>query len=199
MKTIDRFALPFAFVLLAGCSRAPQTPPPPTQPAFKLGASIQDLMVSIVDPSADALWESVSSETTANGIEEHQPRTAKEWQTVRNHAIALQEAGDLLTIPGRAVTHAGKDTEDAGVAGVSNPAQVKAAIDGARAGFDAAARALQQAAAEAVVAIDAKDPVRLLAAGGKIDQACESCHSVYWYPNAKEPSAKWPAPIAPPK
>ena len=194
MKITHYLVPALAMSLLAACTKAPE-PPPPAGPAFKLAASIQDLMVSIVDPSADALWESVSSETTARGIEEHQPHTPAEWQAVRNYAIALQEAGDLLVMPGRAVTHAGRKTEDHHVAGVSNPDQVKAAIDGARPGFDAAARALQDAAAEAIVAVDAKDPVRLLAAGGKIDQACERCHSVYWYPNAKATSAHFPAPI----
>lgn len=196
MKTPHYLALSLTVTLLSACIRAPEPAPAPAQSAFKLAASIQDLMASIVDPSADALWESVSSETTAKGIEEHQPHTDAEWQSVRNDAVTLQEAGDLLTIPGRAVTHAGKKTEDHHVAGVSNPDQVKAAIDASRPGFNAAARALQDAAAEAIVAVDAKDPVRLLAAGGKIDQACERCHSVYWYPNAREPSTKFPAPLA---
>jgi hypothetical protein len=31
-------------------------------------------------------------------------------------------------------------------------------------------------------AIDAKDPQRLFDVGGEIDEACEACHLVYWYP-----------------
>ena len=34
----------------------------------------------------------------------------------------------------------------------------------------------------ALDAIDAKDPNRLLEVGGEIDEACEACHLVYWYP-----------------
>lgn len=152
-------------------------------------------MVAMVDPAADALWESVSSETTANGIEEKQPRTEKEWQAVRRHAIALQEAGNLLMMEGREVTHAGKSTEDAHVEGVSTPVQVKQAITNGRLAFNASARELQDAAGEAVAAIDAKNAARLLEAGARLDQACERCHSVYWYPNAKQAPAAWPSPL----
>jgi cytochrome c556 len=71
---------------------------------------------------------------------------------------------------------------------------VQTAIEQARPGFNAAARVLQDAAGEALAAIDKKDPAALIVAGGKLDQACEGCHSVYWYTKAKLPSAKaWPA------
>ena len=184
---------------LSACGKAP-APAPEGSAVFRPTASIQELMASIVDPSADALWDAVSSETTSKGVEEHQPHTEQEWQAARHYAIALQEAGNLLQMPGRAVTHAGKKTEDAHVEGVSSAQQVQTAIAQARPGFNAAARVLQDAAGEALAAIDKKDPAALIVAGGKLDQACESCHSVYWYPNAKLPSTKaWPAPLQPTK
>lgn len=191
MNTLNHSALAAAIFLLAACTRAPEPAKAPFQPA----ASIQDLMVSLVDPSADALWESVSSETSAKGLEEKFPRTAQEWQAVRNNAIALQEAANLLMMEGRAVTHGGKATEDAHVEGIFSPHQTRQAIDADPARFHAAARGLQVAAGEALSAIDAKDPGKLLVAGGKLDQACEHCHSIYWYPNAKQPPATWPAPL----
>ncbi len=152
-------------------------------------------MTAIVDPSADALWEAVSSEMTSKGIEEKQPRTDQEWLTVRRSAIALIEAGNLLMMSGRAVTHGGRATEDAHVDGVSTPQQIRLAIDARPAQFHASALALHGAASEALAAIDARDPARLLVAGEKLDHACESCHSVYWYPNAKQPPSRWPAPL----
>ena len=192
MNKTAQFSLAVATVIvLSACSRAPQQ----TRPAFKPAASIQDLMTAIVDPSADALWESVSTETSAKGTEEKHPRSDAEWLAVRHNAIALQEAGNLLMMEGRAATHGGKVTEDAHVAGISSPQQVQLAIDTGRAHFNERARELQDAAGEALAAIDARDPARLMAAGGKLDQACERCHSVYWYPNAKQPPAKWPAPL----
>ena len=192
MNKTARFSLTVATaIVLSACSRAPQQ----ASPAFKPAASIQDLMTAIVDPSADALWESVSTETSDRGTEEKHPRSDAEWLAVRRNAIALQEAGNLLMMEGRAATHGGKATEDAHVAGISSPQQVQLAIDASRPRFNERARELQEAAGEALAAIDARDPARLMAAGGKLDQACERCHSVYWYPNAKQPPAKWPAPL----
>lgn len=122
MKNNPVHRLAFASLLtLAACSPKPQ-PAPPAPVTFKPAASIQNLMVSIVDPAADALWEAVSTETTASGVKENQPRTEQEWQAVRHHAIALQEAGNLLMMEGREVTHGGKVTEDAHVEGVSGRA-----------------------------------------------------------------------------
>lgn len=180
-------------LLLTACGQSV----PPAKPAaqFRPTASIQELMVSIVDPAADALWESVSTETTAKGTVEHQPRTDAEWQAVRNHAVSLIEAGNLLLIEGRAVSHTLK-LEDAHVPGILTPQEVQKKIDGDRAQFAQRAHALHAAGVEALAAVDARSPQRLLVAGEKIDQACESCHSVYWYPNAEQP--KWPAPIAKP-
>jgi hypothetical protein len=195
MNRLHRSVLAAAVLLtLASCTRAPEQASAAKAP-FNAAASIQDLMVSIVDPSADALWESVSSETTAKGIAEKFPRTDQEWQAVRNDAVALHEAGNLLMMEGRPITHGGKATEDAHVEGIFSPHQTRQAIDADPARFQAAARRLQDAAGEALAAIDAKDPGKLLVAGGKLDQACEHCHSIYWYPNAKQPPAKWPAPL----
>ena len=42
------------------------------------------------------------------------------------------------------------------------------------------AHRLQDAAAESLKAIDAKDVTALLNAGETLDAACESCHREYW-------------------
>jgi hypothetical protein len=183
-----------ALLALAACSRAPQAPLPPPPP-FKPSTSIQDLMTALIDPAADALWDAVSTEVSSKGSEEKHPRTEEEWLAVRRNAVALLEAGNMLMINGRAVTHGGQATEDAHVDGVNNPQQVRQAIDAAPAQFQAGAIALHDAAAEALAAIDAKSPARLLIAGEKLDHACEQCHSVFWYPNAKQPPSQWPAPL----
>jgi cytochrome c556 len=181
-------AITAAPLLLAGCAQT--AAPPAIAPAapFEPSASIQELMQAIVDPSADALWDSVSTEVGPNGTEERQPRTPEEWDTVRRYAIALSEAANLLVQP-RAVSHDGK-LEDAHVAGINDAAQVRTAIAADPAAFAAHARALHAAAREAVVAIDARDVQRLLDAGERIDAACEACHSRYWYPNDVKPV--WP-------
>jgi redox-regulated HSP33 family molecular chaperone len=39
----------------------------------------------------------------------------------------------------------------------------------------------------ALAAIDRRDVDALVVADGKIDQACESCHTIYWYPGEAKP------------
>lgn len=172
-----------SMLLLAAC-----TAEQPTQ--FRPDASIQEVMASVVDPAADAIWEAVSSETTAQGVIEHQPRTDAEWLAVRHHAVTLAEAANLLLIEGRVVSHTNK-LEDAHVPGILTAPEVQKKINADRQLFATRAHDLQLAAREALAAIDAKHPQRLLAAGEKIDAACERCHMTYWYPNAEQP--KWPA------
>jgi cytochrome c556 len=170
-------------LLLAACGQQATTP-------FRPDASIQEVMASVVDPAADALWEAVSTETTAQGEVEHQPRTDAEWLAVRHHAVTLAEAANLLLIEGRVVSHSNK-LEDAHVPGILTAPEVQKKIDADRQLFAEGAHDLQLAAREALAAIDAKHPQRLLVAGEKIDAACERCHMTYWYPNAEQP--KWPA------
>ncbi len=41
-----------------------------------------------------------------------------------------------------------------------------------------------------LAAIDAKDIMRISDAGAKLDEACEGCHLIYWYPNEGK-GASW--------
>lgn len=183
---MKRTALLAALLLLAGCSRTAAPPAPP--------ASIQDIMATMVDPAADALWEAVSSEVSQDGARDVQPKTDAEWQAVRRHAATLAEAGKLLAAGPRPVTHGGKQVEDAHVEGVLPATGIEQAIRAGGNGFTVRAVELQEAAGRALAAIDGRNPGKLLAAGAAIDQACERCHQAYWYPNAQQP--KWPAPLA---
>lgn len=55
-----------------------------------------------VEPSAEALWASVSTTVTENGTEEHKPQNDEEWFAVRGHAITLMESANLIVMDGRA-------------------------------------------------------------------------------------------------
>ncbi|WP_395399328.1 cytochrome c [Pseudoduganella sp. UC29_106] len=139
--------------------------------------------------------DSVSTEVTKLGVEEKRPHGDAEWRALRARAATLIEGAKLLAAQERPVTHGGKQVEDAHVAGVLKAHEVEQAIKSDRPGFQARARDLQQAAGEALAAIEARNADRLLLAGGQIDQACERCHQSFWYPSAEGPKAKWPAPL----
>lgn len=150
-------------------------------------ATIQNLMVNQVDPSADLLWASVSTVITAAGTDERQPRTAAQWLTVRHYALTLIEAGNLLLVPHRRVAKGGERIDDANVPGIESADHMQRAIDADPAAFRQAALALRAAGVKALTAIDAKDPQALIEAGGDIDAACEACHLKYWYPHSPRP------------
>lgn len=147
---------------------------PPQRPL-----TIQELMDTRVDPSADVLWDSVAFIASAKGEEDRRPRTSAEWDAVRRSALALIEAVNELSTPGRRV--ASVDTAP-GPGELRAPA-IQRRIDANPDTFVQRAGALKSAAQKALAAIDAKDADALMNAGGLIDKACEACHVTYWYPN----------------
>jgi hypothetical protein len=158
----------------------------PAQEAyFKPTATVQDIMLSIVDPSADAIWNSVSSTTTKAGTEDKQPHTAEEWQEVRHQAIALIEGANLLLIKDRQVAVEGVESENPGIE--ESPQEVQRLLDVDWAKFVKFAHDLHDSGVQALAAIDAKNPTGLIVAGGRIDEACEQCHQRFWYPNQFKP------------
>jgi len=175
---------------LPGDSPAPSAKPAEAQVdaaaegPFRLTASIRELMDSEIDPAADFIWGSVASISTVAGLEERQPRTDEEWLEVRRHAITLIEAPNLLVMKGRRVS---AKYEAASGAGELDTDQVQQKIDSNRAAFVALAQRLQDTGLQTLAAIDAKDPVALFELGGTIDEACESCHVTFWYPNLTLP------------
>jgi cytochrome c556 len=173
--------------LLAGCAgKAPQSAAQ-IQPEYRTTATIKDIMDSVVDPSADFIWDAVETVVSAKGVEEKAPHTDEEWKEVRRRAIALLEATNLLQIPGRHVARAGEKADDPKVE--LAPEQIEDMINKDRASWIKYAQGLHDATMEAFKAIEAKDAEALLNSGDGIDNACENCHKHYWYPDEKPPAA----------
>lgn len=159
----------------------------PGAPEYKTTATIKDIMDSIVDPGADAIWGAVETVVSAKGVEEKQPRTDEEWKEVRRKAIMLLEATNLLQMPGRHVAKAGEKADDPKVE--LGPEQIEGMINKDRAQWVKFAQALHEATMLSFNAIEAKNAEELLNTGDKIDSACENCHKQYWYPDEKPPEA----------
>lgn len=180
--------LPAVCVLLFLVSCSKSSEPTATQQTaladavpYRPTSTIKDIMDSQVDPSADYIWDSVATVITEKGVEEKFPRTAKEWAEIRRKAITLVEATNLLIMPGRMVAHPGEKSENPGIE--LAPEEINAILEKDRGTFVKHALALNDAAMEVLKAIDAKDKEKILDGGAAIDEACESCHKVYWYPN----------------
>ena len=168
---------------------AAQTPAKPVQskqpdangyiPQF----SIEEIMESIVMPAAQAIWDSVAVEVTEKGTIEKKPETDEDWEKLRWEAVTLVEATNLLIVPGRTAAHPGAKSENPGAE--LEPEQIQALIDKQRPAFIAHAHVLFETAMGALRAIDARDIDGISNVGGAIDEACESCHLQFWYPNQK--------------
>jgi cytochrome c' len=140
-------------------------------------------MDAMVDPSAEYLFDNIVEIVDETGIIDKTPKTDDEWKEVRRRALMLFEAPNLLVAPGRRVARPGETAENRDVE--LDPEQIQKMIDDDRAAFVRYARRLQDAAALALKAIDARDKKELFSKLEDVDKACESCHLHYWYPNDK--------------
>ena len=171
------------FVMAACSSSKPAPAAGEAEPAFRLTGTIKEIMDSVVDPSADVLWDSVSTTINREGTTEKQPRTDEDWKTVRRSAVALVEATNLLLIEGRKMAPPGDKSENPDIE--LAPEQMQKLMDADRAAWVKNAHGLHDAAMVALKAIDAKSVQGLMDAGETIDTACENCHKQYWYPDQK--------------
>lgn len=136
-------------VLLSSCS----SPAPAAEmPPFHATANMKELMLNVIDPAADTLWESVGTVLDAQGAHERFPASDDEWAAVKAGAFQLAEAGNLLMIPSRS----------------SGSAE-----------WIAEARALTEASTRAIKAIDARDKDTLFTVGGEIYDVCTNCHKQF--------------------
>ena len=151
-------------------------------------SSIKDLMESIIDPSADALWGAAGTVIDKQGAQDMSPKTPEEWLNVRHAAVRIIEGANLLVMPGREAAPAGTKSEVPGVE--LEPAEITALIKKKRKSFDGFAKALQALGLEALRASDAKNVPLLEDIGGRMEDVCESCHQTFWYPQAKQAATR---------
>ena len=153
-------------------------------PEYRTSATVREVMKSIVEPNADYVWKSVSSRVTLKGTEEKAPKTDDDWEELREHAVALAEASDLLQIPGRLVAHPGEPVDNPKVE--EPPEVIKTMIESDLATWIKYNHDLHDTVITVIKAIDAKNVQGVMAAGSAIDDACEACHKSYWYPEKLE-------------
>jgi hypothetical protein len=183
LKKLAFILVVFSSVFLTACA---QFYDESNNPQFRPVASIQDIMLSIIDPNIDFVWNAVTTISTKEGIEEKVPETDEDWREVKKHALVVLEASNLLLIKGRNVAIDGVNTSTGGAE--LSAADIQNLINSTRPEFNKRALVLHDAMQLVIAAIDKKDPEELIRTGGLVEQACEQCHSQYWYPNDKRPN-----------
>ena len=154
-------------------------------PPFMTDHTIKDLMLNVIDTNADVVWLSVTTVASAKGLVETRPTNDAEWTRVRQGAITLAEAANLLMVPGRKVARPGEKSETPGVE--LEPPEMDELIAKDRPAWNEHAKALYNAAMLAADAAARKDADKIFEVGETIEIACENCHKTYWYPNEKIP------------
>src|SRR5262249_2612365 len=118
LRMRTRFLLPLAPLAFALAACSQEAPPPaakaaaqPQESLFQITATIQDIMDTEVDPSADFLWASTGFVSDKTGVHDKTPHTDAEWTAVRKNALILIEATNLLRMDGRKVAERALDKE----------------------------------------------------------------------------------------
>jgi len=124
----------------------------PAPPPFKPLADNKLLMQSVVDPSADLIWDAVKIIETSEGTQDIRPKTDAEWTAVRNAAVAVAESGNLLMM-------------------------VPRAKDGGE--WMQRAQEMITAGEAAMQAANAKNAEKLFTVGGDLYDSCSNCHRKY--------------------
>jgi hypothetical protein len=153
---------------------------------YRPTATFQEIMDSVVDPAGDYIWKAVSTTVDAKGIHETRPRTDAEWHQLRQRAIMLVEAANLIAVPGRRVAYGDKTIEEVGPLDV---APIQRRLDTQHDALVGFAGALRDVGLKLVAATDRKDVDAITEHGGTLDEVCEACHKVFWYPDQVAPAA----------
>lgn len=162
MRRVLQVAVSVTAISCAACG-APPAPPPDSAsvgdraalstpaPPYKAAVDMRTLMNAVIERPANVVWESVGEVHTPAGIERRSPKTDQEWQTIRDAAVTVTEAGNLLMMPGRS-----RDDE-----------------------WMQSAAGLIKEGERMIAAIDRKNTQDVFDIGADIYEACVRCHSQY--------------------
>ena len=178
----------FSAALSIGACKAPPQPEAPAAaaaPNYAVTATVRDIMAAIIDPAADGVWNSVKTTVSAEGTVNTVPTTDEEWRNVRRAALTLIESTNLMLMPDRKVAWPGEGPAAPG--DELHPDEVYALIQKDPRAWRNMTLMLRSAANEVIKAVDAKNANTMLDVGERLEIACETCHTRFWYPNQRFP------------
>ena len=175
------FLVSVAILFELGCTK--QEP----KSEFKATSTVREIMRSMVVPSSEIVFNAVSSSITPKGTEENAPKTDEEWQEIRNRAVTILEASDLILIPGRHIAPPEAKAKNPAVQ--LEPQEIETMVSQEWADWTKMAHDLHDSILPALKAIDEKNPTALSDSTLAIDKACETCHLKFWYPEPRDKGA----------
>jgi hypothetical protein len=150
-------------------------------------AVLQTTMVTKVNPNGLALWEVTNGAMDDKGDLSGSKIKAADWANLLAIGKALESGGrTLATKSGIVAAPPGAKLQDEENAGASKAADVQRFIDANPGEFRKHALELQKVGADTVLAATKHDVKRLEAISQALDEVCENCHLVFWYPKQKK-------------
>jgi hypothetical protein len=146
--------------------------------------TVKHIMDSMIDPNAEALWDSVASYASLDRVQEEAPRNDADWKELRRRASTLSMAAHLLVMADRPVADSGDQSKNPSIE--LSPLQIEALIKNDRPAWRMLVDGLQTSATLVINAIDRRNLEQLRSANDALNVACEKCHQKYWYPNRKK-------------
>ena len=116
-------------------------------------SEIHDLMAYLLNPAAEAIWDSAGFVITEEGEFNLQPTDQEGWDKVKHGAKVISESSYLLSMPNRAVDNVQ---------------------------WVALSMALKGMGERALEAAENEDSEELFKVGADLYQVCVACHQAYW-------------------
>lgn len=148
-RSLTLFALA---ALLAACGRPSGGAQNAAQPYVKVH-SLQQLMVTVIEPDAEVFWRSSGVVSDSGGTHDLTPTTAQGWAAAQSSAATVAEMGNLLMTP--------MYSRERG------PDWIAFSADLVQVGKQAERAAL------------ARNEDAMFEAGAKLGDACSACHQAY--------------------
>jgi hypothetical protein len=151
-------------------------------------ANLQVTMLTKVNPQATALWDLTNEAQDDEGNIDVKKIDAATWAKLLQIGKSLEEGGRALATGNGVIAAApGAKLQDESGPGASKAVDVQRYIDARPAEFRKHAMALQKTGADIVAAVTKRDGAKLTTLSNDLDQVCENCHVVFWYPQQQVP------------
>jgi hypothetical protein len=146
-------------------------------------ANLQLTMLTKVNPQALALWDITNKSQDDSGNLDGKKIDAAAWARLVEIGQALEDAGrTLASSSGVIAALPGTKLQDENNSGASKATDVQRYLDAKPAEFRRHARQLQKTASDVAEAARKRDVDKLGQLSNSLDEVCEGCHVVFWYP-----------------
>jgi hypothetical protein len=154
-------------VVVAGCSREPAAPATPPELTPQVQGTLNQVMRGILFPNSNIVFDAQDRNPAAPPDEKDPTASVHPfagtyggWEAVENAAIAMDEAANLIVMPGRTCQN-------------GKPVPLNDEV------FKKGVAALRSVSDEIYKAAQAKNQDAMLDVSDKLTQACATCHDVY--------------------